>query len=316
MSRRAPVLAVSLLCACTPPGLTFTKLVDAPPFGTRHFPGCAVFDGKMWISGGAPGGDALADVWSSEDGTKWTRVTDSAGFGRRAGHGMVAFDGKLWVIGGTNSLGGTAMVYRDAWSSEDGKTWTKTADGVFASLRRFVSAAADDRIYAMQGDSEAVNSDEKTKPAQLAVSEDGKKWTTVDAPFTWMEGSAFVGDAGLLVVGGKPETVGNEGVWPGAGVWRYDGNWKQLADKAEFGRRSFHQAVHYSGSFYVLGGDCYYGELEQWAVFGSGSGDSWTKLGSNDSGDRKGGCALDFDGKLFALGGSGGEESGQIWTGE
>ncbi len=104
------------------------------PWDARVAFDTAVFDGKMWISGGKKdnlSGVPLNDIWYSSDGYNWTEATASAQWAARFGHAMVAHDGKLWVIGGQTAIGAV----NDVWYSEDGVTWQLATSSASWSAR-------------------------------------------------------------------------------------------------------------------------------------------------------------------------------------
>ncbi len=86
--------------------------------------GLAVFNGRIWITGGATHPDAFEatfynDVWASNDGLNWVEVvTNSAGtseqFTPRASHSLVGSGTRLYLSGGENRT----TTYREVWSTQ------------------------------------------------------------------------------------------------------------------------------------------------------------------------------------------------------
>ena len=79
-----------------------------------------VFDGKMWIFGGASGiGDEHNDVWNTSDGVSWYQVLAAAPWHVRQQFGAIVYQGKIWIFQGYTASG-TAT---DVWNTSDGITW-------------------------------------------------------------------------------------------------------------------------------------------------------------------------------------------------
>lgn len=102
-------------------GVTWTLVTASAPFNSRYEPGLTVFNGKMWLIGGASGSDYSSatfynDVWNTSNGTTWTQADSNANFEGRTSHGCVTFNNKIWILGGDDSnwdfLG---QQLRDAW---------------------------------------------------------------------------------------------------------------------------------------------------------------------------------------------------------
>ena len=119
-------------------GANWTQLTSSAAFGARYGHSAAVFDGRLWVSGGIDtyGGTCKNDVWYSYDGASWTLAAASAAFSPRYRHVMFAANGRLWITGGDNDT----TTFEDCWYSYDGITWVKSADS--AILARHSAAGA------------------------------------------------------------------------------------------------------------------------------------------------------------------------------
>src|SRR5690606_4367675 len=92
--------------------LNFAQWNGNAAWAPRHGHEVAVFDGKLWLSGGQQGitdeiddiTTRLNDVWFSEDGVNWTQSPLVLPVGL-AEHEMVGIDGALLIFGGLTSDG-------------------------------------------------------------------------------------------------------------------------------------------------------------------------------------------------------------------
>jgi hypothetical protein len=118
----------------SPDGINWAQLASTSPWGQRGLGSAIVFQGKMWIMGGATGSThgldtVYQDVWNSTDGIHWTRTTAAAWPGRYR-LGLCLFNGFMWVCGGRSfvypSNNWPNTFYSDCWFSADGGTWTRT----------------------------------------------------------------------------------------------------------------------------------------------------------------------------------------------
>jgi hypothetical protein len=103
-------------------GLNWVQEVAPAPWAPRRSHAVAVFNGRIWVIGGATGSSLypliLNDVWSSADGVTWTQEIAAANFPPIANHTVEAFNDRLWIMGGG---------YNNVWSSADGITWVQEA---------------------------------------------------------------------------------------------------------------------------------------------------------------------------------------------
>lgn len=119
-------------------GINWTQVAATSSWGQRQYAAAAVFDGKMYLTGGTTGIGTNAadvqygDVWFSTDGISWTNSA-AAPFPKRFNHGIEVFNNQLWVAGGrgrenTTSNAATYPLtsYSDVYSSADGVNWVQT----------------------------------------------------------------------------------------------------------------------------------------------------------------------------------------------
>ncbi len=102
-------------------------------FSPRQWHRTAVFNDRLWLVGGYDqDGDAISDVWYSDDGVTFSCASVEAPFPRRGEHSLTPFKDTLWIIGGQvppyDSL-------RDIWRSQDGFSWKETLSDAPFSIR-------------------------------------------------------------------------------------------------------------------------------------------------------------------------------------
>ncbi len=132
-------------------GLNWDNVTPAAQWAQRTSFAAVVFDGKMWVMGGARyyhgGSDYYKDVWSSTDGSNWTLVTDNAPWGERSSGQVVIYENKMWLLGGYESTW-----ENDIWTSENGSNWTlETASAPWVGRAGHRCLVKDDAIWLMGG---------------------------------------------------------------------------------------------------------------------------------------------------------------------
>ena len=132
-------------------GWNWDIVTPAAQWAPRTSFSAVVFDGKMWVIGGARyyhgGSDYYDDVWSSTDGSNWTLVTDNAPWGARSGPQVVVYENKMWLLGGYESTW-----ENDVWTSTDGSNWTlETASAPWMGRAGHICLVKDDAIWLMGG---------------------------------------------------------------------------------------------------------------------------------------------------------------------
>jgi len=127
-------------------------------------------------------------------------VVANAPWSPRAGAGAVVFRDRLYLIDGGRIDGPQA---NEVWSSADGTTWRRDADRITTDGAASSPVAFADRPW-MAG----VNRWGTFVSAVLVVSEDGRAWTPLAAPWSPCGGVVVwvAGDA-LFMTGGKYSTV-------------------------------------------------------------------------------------------------------------
>ena len=164
-----------------------------------------LFNNKLWIIGGSNGTDQFSDIWNSDDGVRWNKIADSLPFGKRDRSQFVLFKNKVY------------MFNNDVWSSTDAINWTKETHEIVPGENIFGYAAVvfDQRIWLL-----GCNRNGKFK-SEILVSDDGKKWTAQQAPWTPRGGiAACVFKGKIIMTGGKyggtpdkPEFIYSNDIW-------------------------------------------------------------------------------------------------------
>lgn len=195
-------------------GMSWIREQDDPPWGGRYCAGCAVHEGRVWVMGGQRDGRVYNDVWSSVDGRRWVEETSAADWSPRQLFGnVVSHAGRLWVVGGGVTRYEPFRSYRDVWSSEDGRRWTRVTDEAPWPGRIWSSCACyRGRIFLVGGF--------RAQPSwgnlnDLWHSADGAEWWHLETEHRWQprhEISTYVFDDALWVVGGNAWPLRND-VW-------------------------------------------------------------------------------------------------------
>lgn len=151
-----------------------------------------------FVAGGSAGLELLdrqARFWTSPDGATWTPVADDLiTFANAEVRSIVALDAGFVAVGVVGSVQESTGAV--AWTSSDGRTWSRVDDPAFAG------GVAVSVIQAPFGGLVAVGSDLERRNAVAWTSPDGQAWKRApDEPsrqhsggFAWMTDVTAVGD--------------------------------------------------------------------------------------------------------------------------
>lgn len=213
-------------------GVTWS-VFEKTDWGHRYGAAIEVFKNRIVVTGGMKSWDAfLSDVWISQNGRSWQKFT--APWPQRRGHNMVVFKNKLLIFGGLISSGKPdqtpTRAYTDAWSSDDGITWTQELQTVPWQVdQSHTILSHKDKLFMVS-----------TGSGEVWSSIDGKNWSVVTAKAAWPireRGGAVLFDNKIWVYGG----TGLNDVW-----YSHDGkSWEQQTPAAPWSARS----TQYSGVF-------------------------------------------------------------------
>lgn len=181
----------------------------APTLPQLVFYAAVSFRGAIWLLGGYDRQrQETAEIWSSRDGVTWLRMLARAPWSPRAGASAIVFRDRLYLIGGGRIDGPQA---NDVWSSADGITWQRETDRITADGSAGSPVVFADRLWMV-----GANRSGEFASAVL-VSDDGRTWAPLSAPWSPRGGVAvWVHGGALFMTGGKYSTVRN-----GATVFQY-----------------------------------------------------------------------------------------------
>ncbi len=170
---------------CSADGKTWSIATEHAPWRGRGSAGAVVFNGRIWIMGGAKDGHLLNDVWSSADGITWSLATEHAAWsGRQIHHTPLVLDGYIWLLGG-GALGPDYhpfIAWNDVWRSADGIHWEQVLEEAPWQPRIWGSTALyRDRLWLLGGF--------RAEPVwqnlgDIWYSADGLEWRQLDIPAT------------------------------------------------------------------------------------------------------------------------------------
>lgn len=171
----------------TEDGDTWTRVRPPTIPGRRSQYALAVFNDKLWMSGGWDGSQALNEIWNSADGTSWTLVAKGSqvGWPARCKHGFAAYKDRLYVIGGVDDWSPSSYFsLDDVWTSTDGVNWTCIGQ-ISPNRGGFSTATWDDKLWIFGGeeyfDYEDYGYDEYISGESsdsFLYSSDGKTWSS------------------------------------------------------------------------------------------------------------------------------------------
>jgi len=181
---------------------TWDKVGQAPTLPQTVFYAVVSFRGAIWLLGGYNHQkQETAEIWQSTDGLTWRLAIANAPWSPRAGAGAIVFRDHLYLIGGGRIDGPQA---NDVWSSPDGITWRRETDRITADGSVGSPIVFADRLWMI-----GANRSGRFASAVL-VSDDGRTWTPLSAPWSPRGGVAvWVDEDALFMTGGKYSTVRN-----------------------------------------------------------------------------------------------------------
>ena len=202
----------------TADGVNWTKHTPSGGviFSPRAGHEAVVFNGRMWVIGGADNTARFDDVWSSADGVNWVREQEHAAFTPRYNHSVAALNNALWLFAGTDTPAGTnpQVSLQDAWKSSDGRSWTQLptpqwaprseqATTVFNGVIIVAAGFSDDSYYS------------SIRYNDVWSTADGIAWTplTLAAPFSGRDSPTLLNHNNQLYLIGGFSVSRTHDVW-------------------------------------------------------------------------------------------------------
>lgn len=285
----------------------WTQTTPSAQWQPRNYFAATVFDGKMWIMGGANASinnyatSYKNDVWYSTDGIEWIETTNDAQWSKRMSPSVLTFDGKIWIMGGRDDTGTSK---NDVWYSTDGITWTQaTASAPWLGRIGQTAVVYDNRMWIIGG----ANTATYTYFNDVWYSTDGVTWTQATASAPWgvrYEHSSVVYNNKMWVIGGVFKSTSYSDAWYSA-----DGiDWiETIPSNVNLELRRFqHTSVAFDGKMWVIGGA--YKALQNDYnrtnnLVYSTDGVTWTLASPGDWSPRLEHNTLVFNDRLWVLGG-------------
>jgi hypothetical protein len=191
----APVSPASPTSGTEPWGQVPFEAGLRDPYGASHIAAVASGPRGIVAVGGSPTGSA---AWYSADGLSWERATPPRSWTRTGQFGwypsledIVATDEGFVIVGTEHD--GPKRSYRNigsVWTSEDGRTWRRSARGVGPYLRHITEH--DGSLYAISG--------------RVHGRIEGAVWASDDAVI-WERVHTATEDAGMEIIASDGETI-------------------------------------------------------------------------------------------------------------
>ena len=229
-----------------------TQYEGAMAYSTWRHAG-AVFDGKMWNTGGAIQVNESRVSFSS-DGISWTEVNAMDSL-ERAWHTAVTFNNKLWIIGGFSFVGtGFIEGINDVRSTIDGINWVlETPSASFSPRGGHSSVVFNNEMYVIGGNSDW-GGPTSHRTGSVYSSTNGVNWSSRGSIPARDEHASAVYDNKIWVIGGKSGGT-LSGEERNDVYYSEDGStWVLATDSANFAPRYGHKAFSHKGKLWVYGG--------------------------------------------------------------
>jgi hypothetical protein len=191
-------------------GVTWIEATPVAPWGERGAMGCVVFDGKLWVIGGAHQYSAYNDAWWTTDGATWTLATvPAAPWMAVCGHTCLVHQSEIRLLGGI----AITAITEDVWTTPDGASWSQLTPTVPWGPRYDYTAVVRNGVAWVLGG----QPDGATLPASdVWSSPDGITWTQVTAAAPWddrKDHSSVVFNGKLWILGGNTGATYFGDVW-------------------------------------------------------------------------------------------------------
>lgn len=307
-----------------PEDLSWQEVSSSTPWTARDSHAAAVFQEKIWLTGGLNADSATIrpglveyekakyfnDIWYSDDGANWTRAVEHAPWPSRRSQQLTVFKDKLWLVGGWGPEDGYA---KEIWTSEDGSSWQKIIpEGGLPEIEGHQLVVFQNRIWLFGG----VRYTDRKLINEVWFTDDGIHWERAvkNAPWRprWDHGIAEF--KGAIWLTGGMDLAGDEF----NDVWRSeDGfHWKRILEHAPWMTRQGHIALVYRDRLWIIGrlNDSIAGGPND--VWYTEDGYEWKKTNQDPAWlGREDHEALVFEDAIWLFGGMTSEWkwSGEVW---
>jgi hypothetical protein len=288
-------------------GINWTQETASAGWSARWGLKSAVYDGKMWISGGFDSA-RKNDVWSSSNGINWTQETASAGWSARHYHGMIAMNSSLWVYGGTTGSG----YVNDVWSSSDGVNWTQeTASAGWSARSGFPSVTFNGEIIVIGGFTGSLYSQ------AIWTSSDGINWTDISYPYRRIQAASEVFNNKVWVLGGNvtgSSTAYSSQILSYSENVSSETNFTVETNSPGWSARGLLSSAVFNSKLWIMGG--WDGTNRYNDVWSSSNGVNWSQETAGAAWSaRDGHTSLFFDNKVWVIGGQTSSQfTNEVWS--
>jgi hypothetical protein len=298
----------------------WTEVTSSAPWAARYGLTGTVYNGNMWIIGGASGSGSVTnyygDVWESSNGKNWSETTSNASFGARYNPQVVTFANggvtQLYLIGGNEG----GILKNDVWTSPDGANWTQILANnsavtknnqttQFCPRQDFSAIVFNNLIYVIGGADVTVGSDGLN---DVWSSPDGINWTEVlayaanssNTQFAPRWGAAAVSfNNNLYLVGGHgtPTSTIEGDSWSSANGLTWN------VESGSIGSQYYEQIVANSSAMWLTGGYAPYNGGADNDFVMSTNWATWSGQGAEPFNARFGHLSLFFNNEIWIMGG-------------
>ncbi len=247
-----------LMCVGAWANVDWSLLTGNAAFSPRVFASSAVFDGRVWIIGGANSiyntTAFYNDVWYTYNGIDWFAATRNAEWSPRMRQTTFVYNNKMWVVAGQEFTGAWL---KDVWYSTDGIDWiAATRNAAFGTRNGQcqTNMIFDGKMWIISGQGQAP--DPTGVQRDVWYSTDGIDWicATKNAEFDARSGFSGAVYNGKMWIGGGASGGGEDCSY----LW-YSSNgifWTEATGTMDPARHSIqHLSIFsFSGYLWVLGG--------------------------------------------------------------
>jgi hypothetical protein len=209
---------------------------EAAPWSPRSDFQVVSHGDQILLMGGRGRAQRFADVWSSLDGKEWTLLNAEA-WPPRSHFGAATHNGRVVILGGGDFDYADAIhrYHRDAWASDDGRTWELLNDNIPMHGRVLMDmVSVGPYLYAVGGNDRPQYSFMRR---DIWISPDGAEWMRLAPTETHgldervryelrINHVLLAKDDALFIIGGHRAMAGQfRAIGRYAGEWRADNVW-------------------------------------------------------------------------------------------